>query len=77
MGELQLITNSEFRKFLEHIGCEYKRQRGDHIVYTKKGINRPIIFRVKGDIPILHLKTNLKTLGLTAKQFLEILNKIK
>ncbi|MGE5353532.1 MAG: hypothetical protein ACM3S2_19975 [Ignavibacteriales bacterium] len=75
MGEKDSVTNKDFRKYLEYIRCSYKRTSGDHVVYTKPGLKRPIIFRAKGDIPLLHIKTNLKTLNVTLKDFLETIKK--
>ncbi|MBL1211940.1 MAG: addiction module toxin, HicA family [Ignavibacteriae bacterium] len=77
MGEINSIKNRTYRKYLESIGCNFARQKGSHVIYKKKGCRRPIIFQHKGDIPILHIFTNLKTLGITKEEFLEDIKKIR
>jgi len=68
------VDNKTWRKFLNHIGCKKIRQKGDHLVYSREGLIRPIIFRSRGDVPILHIKTCLKTLGMTIQEFLGIIS---
>ncbi len=75
MHKIYTIKNKEFRKFLEYHGCYLKRKKGNHIIYSKKGLRRPIVFRNTGDIPLLHIQKNLKTLNLTVDDLLDFLNK--
>ena len=77
MNKIFSVKNKEFRKFLESQGCYLKRKKGNHVIYTKKGLLRPIVFRNTGDIPILHIQKNLKTLDLTIKDLINYLNKPK
>lgn len=73
MPRLTPIPWQDFEKFLLHIGCIYKRQKGSHRVYTKPGLIRPVILPTYKRLPIMVIKNNLRTLGLNQKEYLEIL----
>ena len=77
MSEINSVTNKEYRDFLKSVGCYKKRQKGSHLVFSKDGLRRPIIFQATGDIPLLHIKTNLKTLGITTEVFLDHIKSVR
>ena len=33
----------EFDKFLLFVGCEFKRSKGEHRIYGRQGLKRPIV----------------------------------
>ncbi|MGM0629358.1 MAG: type II toxin-antitoxin system HicA family toxin [Patescibacteria group bacterium] len=43
MSKLGTVHWREFEKFLFEHGCQFKREKGDHRIYWKKGLIRPII----------------------------------
>jgi len=43
MPSIRPISHTKFEKFLKKIGCVYKRTSGDHTIYHKEGLNRPIV----------------------------------
>ncbi|MBX3164417.1 MAG: type II toxin-antitoxin system HicA family toxin [Bacteroidetes bacterium] len=74
MASLKNISLKDFRKFLKHVGCEHKRTKGGHEVYTKQGLLRPVIIQSHIDpIPIHIVKNNLRTLGLSIQDLEEFL----
>lgn len=68
------IPTRKFIKFLKSIGLEYKRTKGDHDIWDKTdgSLQRPVTFigREK-EIPPLHIQTNLKTLNIEPKEFMD------
>jgi len=66
----------DFEKFLFYIGCEFKREKGDHRIYSRKGIRRPIIVPREKDLPVFIIRNNLRTLGIDREEYLEIMKKI-
>lgn len=76
MPRLSPIEWKKFEKFLLYIGCTFKRQKGDHRVYWRKGLNRPIILPTYKNLPIFIIRNNLRTLGISIEEYLEILKKI-
>jgi len=71
MGELGSVKLSLFRKFLKEQGLKKTGGKGDHEKWSKNDLSRPVILQVKNkNIPAFHIRTNLKTLGISVKDFL-------
>lgn len=69
-----------FREFLKHIGCEHVRTKGGHELWYKKdgSLLRPITIQTHvKDVPVIHIHTNLKTLGMSHNEFEQIINNLK
>ncbi len=70
MPQLRPVKRLLFEKYLLSKNCFLKRTQGGHAVYDRKGLNRPIIIQIHyKEVPITHIKTNLKTLGETLEKF--------
>jgi predicted RNA binding protein YcfA (HicA-like mRNA interferase family) len=77
MGKLNQISLYRFEKFLLYIGCKFIRQKGSHKIYSRIGLNRPIIIPIHaGDLPIYVIKNNLRILNISADDFLNIMSRI-
>lgn len=77
MPRLTPLPLKKWIKFLEYVGCHFKREgKGDHIVWTRKDLKRPIIFQDDREVSFAVIKSNLKTLGLSTEEHLEILKKL-
>lgn len=74
MSEIDQISWRKFEKFLLKIGCKFKRQKGDHRIYWKAGILRPIVVPKESTLPVFIILNNLRILGVTKEKFLEIVN---
>lgn len=70
------ISWKEFEKFLLYVGCHFKRERGDHRVYRRNGIHRSLVVPRYNPVPAFIIQNNLRILGISWKEFLEILEKI-
>jgi hypothetical protein len=57
-------------------GCKYDRIEGDHCIYKKDGLKRPIIFPMIKDIPVFIILNNLKTLGISREEYFKLLGKL-
>jgi len=51
-------------KIFELAGFKFKRSKGDHLIYTKPGISRPIIIPKYKEIPVFVTKNNLRAAGI-------------
>ncbi len=49
---------------------------GDHHIFTKKGILRPIVVPVRKNLPTFIILNNLKTLKISRDEFLKLLKQI-
>ena len=66
----------QFEKFLLYIGCKYQRHKGDHRVYGRSDLKRPVILPMYKSLPVFVIRNNLRTLGIGHDEYLEILKKI-
>ena len=66
----------EFERVLIKAGCTFVRQEGDHRVYRKKGLIRPIILPVGDNVPVFIIKNNLRTLILSREEYFRLLDEI-
>lgn len=76
MAGLRPVSFKRFEKFLLHVGCKHKRTKGDHAIYDRSDLKRPIVVPMDTEVTPFIIRTNLRTLGLTVKQYLEIIEKL-
>lgn len=74
MPRIKAVHWKEFEKFLIKVGCEFKRERGDHRVYWKDGIKRPIVIPRDTSLPSFIILNNLKVLGISREEYLKIIS---
>jgi len=64
-------------RLFELEGFTVKRQRGDHIIMTKPGVNRPLVIKTSpGNVPTTHIRTNLTTAGISRTRYFELLDSL-
>jgi len=76
MAKLTPVHWKTFEKFLLYVGCEFKRQKGDHRIYWSPGLKRPVVVPTDTQVPTFILRNNLRTLGMSPQQYLEILERL-
>ena len=76
MPHLAPVKRTLFEKYLRSKGCTYKRTSGDHLIYSRNNLNRPIVFPADREVPIMVIRTNLKTLSESIERFFEDLKKL-
>lgn len=77
MRTLANITISEFRAVIERLGLSKIRTKGGHEAWIKKGMTRPVIIQTHvNPIPEFIVRNNLRNIGISKQEFLEILEKI-
>lgn len=65
-----------FRDYLEYKGLKNIRNKGGHEIWSRKDLFRPIILQSHVDpIPEFIIKANLRTLGETAEDFYQFVEK--
>ena len=78
MSGLKPVRWQLFEKVLLELGCEFKRQNGSHRVYSRPEIVRPIIVPVHNKpLPEYVIKNMLRNVGITTKEYKELLKKVK
>ncbi len=76
MPAIRPIHYKTFEKFVLYIGCEFDRQIGDHRIYKRKGLLRPVVVRTLKDLPVFEIRSNLRTLNITPEEYLKILENL-
>lgn len=74
MAGIDQISWRKFEKFLFKIGCVFKRQKGDHRIYWKPGILRPLVVPQERVLPVFIILNNLRVLGISKEEFLKTVN---
>jgi len=75
MPKIGSIHWKEFERFLLSVGCEFRREKGDHRVYWKQGIKRPVIIPRDTALPVFIILNNLKVLGISRELYLDWVGK--
>lgn len=76
MPRITPIHYRKLAKIFEKKGFIYLRTEGDHLIYDKKGIVRPIVIPKYREIPEFIILNNLKTAGISRKEYFQLLRKI-
>lgn len=66
---MKRVSWQELRDVCKLVGCVETRMRGDHLVMTKPGLARPVIIKMDRDIGEDIVRSNMRTLGLSRKEF--------
>ncbi|PIR83927.1 hypothetical protein COU18_00745 [Candidatus Kaiserbacteria bacterium CG10_big_fil_rev_8_21_14_0_10_51_14] len=73
--KLGSIHWKKFEEFLLSEGCVFKREKGDHRVYSKLGLKRPVIVPRDSELPPGIVLNNLRTLGISKETYLDFLDR--
>jgi len=76
MSKAGKVSWKRFEKFLLVIGCEFKGQEGSHRKYRRPDLLRPIIIPCDDELPQFIISNNLRTLGVSQEQFVEIMKSL-
>ncbi len=76
MVRLTPIHWKRFEKVLLYLGCKFVREKGDHRVYWREGLERPIIIPREKELPKFIIRNNLRLLNINIDKYLEILKRI-
>ncbi len=76
MPRLTPIDYRKLVKVFEKKGFIYTRTKGDHLVYQKMGLLRPVIIPKYKYVPEFIILKNLKTAGISREEYLQLLQEI-
>lgn len=75
MPRLTPIHWKKFEKFLLYVGCVLERESGDHRIYSRAGLPRPVVIPRADSLPLFVIRNNLRVLGISVETYLETLDK--
>ncbi|MGA3084719.1 MAG: type II toxin-antitoxin system HicA family toxin [Thermodesulfobacteriota bacterium] len=73
MPKITPIPPERLKKVFERAGFRCVRIEGDHFVYTKEGVPRPVVIPDWKEVPVFIIKNNLRTAGLTRDEYFGLL----
>jgi predicted RNA binding protein YcfA (HicA-like mRNA interferase family) len=76
MSGLVPIHWKKFEKFVLFIGCKFEREKGDHRIYSRNDLKRPVVFPRDRELPVFIIRNNLRILRIEPAEYLEILKQI-
>jgi len=77
-GKIAPIPYTLLIKIFEVDGFSIARKRGDYITMTKPGVKRPLVIKSSPKrVPVTHIRTNMRTAGMSRKRYFELLEKLK
>jgi predicted RNA binding protein YcfA (HicA-like mRNA interferase family) len=59
----------------ELAGFQLVREEGDHRVYTKAGVRRPIVIPSYRAVPVFIIMNNLHTAGMSRQEYFALLER--
>ena len=75
MPKLSPVSYKQLVKVFEASGFRCVRTEGDHMVFTKPGIIRPVVIPMYAAVPVFIIKNNLRTGGISRDRYFELLGR--
>ena len=76
MPKITPISATRLRKLFEKAGFHCVRIEGDHFVYTKRGLQRPVVIPNWNELPVFIIKNNLRTANISRDEYFELLKQV-
>jgi hypothetical protein len=77
MKKFTNISLSDYRLFLEKMGCVYIRTKGGHEHWQREDLIRPLTLQNHIDpVPAFIIKQHLRYLNISTQEFLTIIEKL-
>jgi len=73
MSPLRPVDYRTLARVFEQDGFAFKRQQGDHIIYTKPGVKRPLVIPMYKELPVFIIKNLLRTAGMSRERYFDLL----
>ena len=76
MSAIKPVSYQVLVKVFEQDGFTFDRQKGDHLIYTKPDIKRPVVIPMYSSVPVFIIKNLLRTAGMTRERYFDFLEKV-
>jgi len=76
MPKITPVPYQTLVKVFEQDGFQLQRTRGDHLVYTKPGIPRPIVIPMYDQVPVFIIRNNLRSARMSRERYFELLGTV-
>jgi len=75
MAAIRPVRYEELVRVFEQDGFRYDRTAGDHLIYLKDGVKRPLVIPTYRAVPVFIIKNLLRTAGMDRDRYFELLGK--
>ncbi len=72
--KLSPVSYKQLQKVFEADGFCLVREQGDHMVFTKPGVIRPIVIPKYAAVPVFLIKNNLRSAGMSRERYFDLLD---
>ncbi|HEY3304494.1 MAG TPA: type II toxin-antitoxin system HicA family toxin [Candidatus Binatia bacterium] len=76
MPKITPVPYQTLVRVFEKDGFQLQRTHGDHLVYTKPGIPRPIVIPMYDQVPVFIIRNNLRSARMSRERYFELLGTI-
>jgi predicted RNA binding protein YcfA (HicA-like mRNA interferase family) len=76
MPKISPIPAKKLMRVFEKAGFSCVRIEGDHYVYTKDGVTRPIVIPDWREIPVFIIKNNLRSANISREEYFTLLAEV-
>jgi predicted RNA binding protein YcfA (HicA-like mRNA interferase family) len=73
MAAIRPVHFQRLIRVFELDGFRFDRQEGDHRIYVKAGVRRPIVIPMYRAVPVFIIKNLLRTSGMSRERYFELL----
>ena len=73
MPALRPVPYTTLARIFERDGFTFRRQRGDHLIYTKPNVKRPLVIPAYQEVPVFIIKNLLRTAGMSRERYFDLL----
>lgn len=73
MAALRAVPYRTLVGIFERDGFTFRRQHGDHLIYTKPGVKRPLVIPMYQEVPVFIIKNLLRGSGMSRERYFELL----
>ena len=72
--KLSPVSYKQLQKVFEADSFRLVREQGDHMVFTKPGVIRPIVIPKYAAVPVFLIKNNLRSAGMSRERYFDLLD---
>ena len=73
MPAIRPVHFQDLIRVFERDGFSFDRQEGDHRIYVKAGVKRPLVIPLYRPVPVFIIKNLLRTSGMSRERYFELL----
>jgi predicted RNA binding protein YcfA (HicA-like mRNA interferase family) len=73
MAAIRPVHYQSLIRVFERDGFRFDRQEGDHRIYVKAGMRRPLVIPLYRAVPVFIIKNLLRTSGMSRDRYFELL----